>query len=93
MKTIRINKKTNKLGKIFKIIKNSFFSKKEGNIENENEDDEDTNNEFRKKLIKKYDKLKKENKDEDKKLNYLKMNSFYQNENYNSINTNLFNVL
>ena len=91
LKTIRINKKTNKLGKIFKIIKNSFFSKKEGNIENENEDDEDTNNEFREKLIKKYDKLKKENKDEDKKLNYLKMNSFYQNENYNSINTNLFN--
>ena len=95
LKTIRINKKTNALDKIFKIIKNSLFNKREDKNEigqeNSNEEEEDLNAAFKDKLIKKYDKFKKENKEEEKKLNYLKMNTIYQNENYNSINTNLFN--
>ena len=95
LKTIRLAK-TSKFGRILKIIKNSFFNKKEGATdgaqENENEDeDEDTNDAFKEKLIKKYDNLKKENNEIEKKLNYLKMKSYYQSENYNSINTNLFN--
>ena len=96
LKTIRIKKKTNKFEKIIKFIKDSFFNKKDGKIEGvtekENEEeDEDINNAFKEKLIKKYDKLKKENKQEEKQLNYLKMNSFYQNESYTSTNINLFN--
>ena len=93
LKTVRLQK-TNKLGRIFNIIKNSFFNKKEGKevLEKEkDDDDEDTNVNFKEKLIKKYDTLKKYNKEIYNKLNYLKMSSYYQNENYNSVNTSLFN--
>ena len=98
LKTVRLAK-TSKLGRIFKIIKNSFFSKKENTnkngAENDNEDadddEEETDNFAQEKLIKKYDSLKKENKEIEKQLNYLKMSSYYQNETYNSVNNSIFN--
>ena len=41
-------------------------------------------------MIKKYDNSKKDNKELEKKLNYLKMNTLYPKENYSSIISNLF---
>ena len=89
LKTIRVAK-TNKLGKFFQVIQNSIFSKKEQN--NENNKEEDPNEAFKDKLIKKYDNIKKDNKDLEKNINYLKMNSIYQSENYASYITNIFSV-
>ena len=89
LKAIRMNKKTNKFMKIIDIIKNAFLSKDEDN-ENGKDEDDDVNV-FNEKTFKIYEKINKDNKEENEKLNNLKMDSFYQNEKYNSINTNLFN--
>ena len=90
LKTIRVSK-TNKIGRIFKIIKNSIFSKKEENTDNKEKKEEDPNEAFKDKLIKKYDSIKKDNKELEKTINYLKMNTNYQNENYSSFISNIFN--
>ena len=90
LKTIRVSK-TNKLGRLFKIIQNSIFSSKEEKTENNKEKkEEDPDETLKDKLIKKYDNSKKDNKELEKKLNYLKMNTLYPKENYSSIISNLF---
>ena len=90
LKTIRVSK-TNKIGRILKIIKNSFFAKKEEKNENNKEKkEEDPNEYFKDKLIKKYENIKKDNKEVEQKLNYYKMKTLYQKENYASILSNIF---
>ena len=90
LKTIRVSK-TSKIGRIFKIIQNSIFSSKEEKTENNKEKkEEDPDETFKDKLIKKYENVKKDNKELEKKINYLKMNALYQRENYSSIISNLF---
>ena len=89
LKTIMISK-TNSITRFFNAIKTSIFKKEENN-ENNNKKEEDPNEAFKDKIIKKYENIKKENKDLENKLNYLKMNSIYQSENYSSIVSNIFN--
>ena len=91
LKIIRVSK-SNQIGRFFQKIKNSLFGSKEENTENNKEKEkkeEDPNEIFRDKLIKKYEDIKKVNKDLEKKINYLKMNSNNKYENYSSIISNI----
>ena len=89
LKTIRVSD-SNKLGRFFNIIKNSIFNKKEENQENNKEKkEEDPDETFKDKLIKKYENIKKNNKEIEKRINYLKMNTMYQNENYSTLISNV----
>ena len=82
LKTILLSK-TSKIGRIFQIIQKSIFSSKEETEENNKDKKvEDPNEAFKDKLIKKYESMKKDNKELEKKINYLKMNTIYQSENY-----------
>ena len=64
-------------------------SEEEKNNKEKEKKEEDPNDIFRDKLIKKYEDIKKVNKDLEKKINYLKMNSNNKYENYSSIISNI----
>ena len=80
----------NKIGKFFQKIQKTIFSKKGENNQDKKYKEQDPDEIFKDKLIEKYEDVKKDNKELEQKLNYLKMNSNYLGENYSSFISNLF---
>ena len=80
----------NKIGKFFQKIQKTIFSKKGENNQDKKDKEQDPDEIFKDKLIEKYEDVKKDNKELEQKLNYLKMNSNYLSENYSSFISNLF---
>ena len=84
--------KMNKIGSFFQKIQKSIFSKKGDNNNNNNKKDKEQDPEemAKEKLIEKYESVKKDNKELEQRLNYLKMNSIYLSENYSQLLSNMF---
>ena len=83
-------KKTTKFEKLFSYLRKSFSKKEEE--ENQKKVYGEVDDSFFEKMIKKGDLSKKENKEIEKKLNYLDHNLYYQKETYNSFNNILSNI-
>ena len=83
--------KMNKIGRFFQKIKKSIFSKKGDNKNNKKDKEQDPEELAKEKLIEKYESVKKDNKELEQRLNYLKMNSIYTSENYSQLISNMFN--